>query len=1153
MKNNECIFREWKIPGLQKVLRIMKLTIFLLLISVISVFASKTYSQTKELTLNMKNSTVKEVLQNIEAQSQFYFMYSEKLVDVKREVSVNIKNKKINEVLDELFAGTNVSYKVKDRFILLTTPEVAGNNLTDLQQASISGKVTDSSGSPLPGVSVAVKGTTKGTVTDANGEYSLDNIPENAKLVFSFVGMRTQEILVEGQTFINVSMEDESIGIEEVVAVGYGTQKKVNLTGSIAQINSEILENRQVTNVGSALQGIIGNLNIQTISNSGGSIGQTPSYNIRGFTSINGGGPLVIIDGIPGSLDNLNPNDISSLTVLKDAASSAIYGARAAYGVILVSTKKGTTKSKVSYSSSMGSSYPAILPKHVSSVQYANAINDAARNSNIADIFGPEQIERMQRYMEDPKNTPTTIPDPANPNRWAYTLANDNVDWYKPGIWLRNAFNHRHDLNFSGGKENIQYYFSAGYLDQDGVLNWGDDNFKRINFVSNIQAEPLKWLKLNFQTRYARSKEDNPTPRSMYAGNWWHMMTGRPPFWMLYDPNGHYSWISGYYFMSGMEGKGRAITLNDDLWIKGSVEVTLTKGWKVYADYGWNTVNSNYKNHEVKTYDWAVDNTQYMGIDNNGMFESYYANNYNTFQVYSSYEKMYSGHYIKLLVGGQNELSNNNNLYGEAHDLITDNIGSMGVAVGNRNADDGISHWATLGYFARLNYNYKEKYLFEFNSRYDGTSKFPEGKRFGLFPSVSIGYNIAKEDFFEENVKFINELKLRASYGSLGNQSINNYMFYNTIPISTRLGYLINNERPAYMGTPGMVSSELTWEISNTTNFGFDIVAFKNKINFSFDVYTRKTLNMIGPAESLPVTLGTNVPKTNNADLVTDGFELFLGWSDRIGNNFDYNASFVLSDNSSKITRYNNPSKLIDNWYEGKTVGEIWGYETNGLIQTDEQLTNMADQSLFFAEWNKGDLEYKDLTNDGIINYGDRTVENHGDLKVIGNSTPSFSYGINFDCVWKEFDFKMFWQGIMRQDIFPSATDAQYYGFTGQSWNLSVWESTLDYWTEENENAFWPRPYVDAEAHKNRQPNSRYLINGAYARLKNIQFGYSLNKEILDKISMQKIRLFISAENVLTFTKAPENTDPETVTGSWGTGKTYTPLRSFSFGLNIDF
>lgn len=1098
------------------------------------------YAQSVKITISLKEVSLKDFFNAIEKQSSYKFSYREADVKEKHPVTISVKDETLQKALSEVLPARNLQFKIAANKIVITA---ADNQKKRLKK--VTGLVKDNKGEPVAGANVVEKGTINGIITDMEGQFSLETY-ENSVLQISFIGYQTQDIQITGKSNISVTLAEDSQTLDEVIVVGYGTQKKINLTGAVTQVSSEVIKDRQVSNIGQALQGTIANLQITTTGEPGG-VGTPSKFNIRGTTSLNGGEPLYLVDGVPASsINNLNPADIESVTVLKDAASAAIYGARGAYGVILITTKKGDmNKTTVSYSGMVAVNNPTKFPKMGNSLEFAETYNAAARNSGLSDPFPEEYISRIKQYMADPTSIPVTTPDSSDPTLYGFGNANANTDWFKE-YFKSGAFSHKHDLSVSGGNKTITYYMSAGYYDENGLLRHGDENYNRINVTANMHAAPLSWLRFDFRTRYSRGKTDNPYPYTNNNGNWFHFVGTRQPIWPARNPDGNFSLISN---LSTFTNGARSINRSNDLWLTGAVEIEPIKNWKINVDYSFNSQNNKNIGHEGEIYAYKIDGTKYPYYVNTSIDESVLMNNYNSLNMYTSYQKQINEHFFKALVGQQIELAQFYTLSGIRKDMMVDNIPSMGVATGSQYASDAISEWATIGTFARLNYNYDEKYLIEFNARYDGTSRFPKEKRFGFFPSVSIGYNIAKENFWPLKEK-IQDLKVRASYGSLGNQSVNNYLFYATVPINTQLGYLLNNKRPNYLGAPGLVSSELTWETSNTIDIGLDTQLFNNRLSFTFDWYSRKTLNMLGPAEALPTVLGASVPLTNNADLKTNGFELNIGWKDNINNKVDYHVSFILSDYVSKVTRYNNPTGLLSTYHEGQTIGEYWGYETNGLIQTEEQLKNMADQSLFYGTWNLGDVEYKDQNGDHIINYGKNTIDDHGDMKVIGNSTPRFSFGLNAGLNWKGFDLSMFFQGVAKRDIWMGGT--YFYGLLG-GYGSAVWKSTLDYWTENNKNAYWPKPYHTGEIDKNRQITNQYMQNAAYIRLKNLQIGYSIPPQILRKCNIQRLRIFLTGENLFTISSINENFDPEVDNGNFGSGKIYPLMRTFSCGLNLEF
>jgi len=1172
MKKKFCFDRNLKFSGLIKLLRVMKLTVFLLMVTVAGVFANKSYSQTKMINLNMRNATVKEVLNSIEEQSEFSFLYSENIIDINREVSVNIKNQKIDQILNELFEGTNVEYVIKDRFIVLTDFKIGDDVIAALEQNTISGTVTDESGQPLPGVTVVVKGTTQGTITDAEGNYSLSNVPENAILVFSFVGMRTHEIPIEGKSLINVVLAEDTIGIEEVVAVGYGTQKKINLTGSVDVVSGEKLANRPAANVSLLIQGTAPNLNIN-LTNRGGEPGAAASWNIRGLGSINGNdAPLILVDGVEMDVNNLDPETIESVSVLKDASASAIYGARAPFGVVLITTKKGKKGKGFSlqYNNNLASASPIKLPHLQDSYTYVTAFNQAIANAGKAQKFSDEQVERVKNYLDG------TYPyeyDPDNPPNTVFAgrhMGNANYDW--PHILFKNnAFTQKHNLNASGQTENTQYYISGGFYDQEGMLNWANDSYKRYNVLGNLTSQVTNWLSFDFSTKFAREETDWILGhRVNNRENFLDFMLITYPTQPYYNTNGTIQMP----LIKLLQDGGREKAKKHDLWLTFGAELEPIKGWETRLSYNYNHMAREHTETPKPVYveegDGGIGN---IGKNSYGYEVQLSQSNYALFNAVSSYEKTIDGHYFKILSGYEQEEKYYTSLYGTGDQLITPVVPSISTSLGTTTVDDALYHWATQGIFGRLNYNYKEKYLLEFSARYNGSSRFAKDSRWGFFPSVSAGYNISKENFWAAVEPYINILKIRGSYGSLGNQNVTNYLYLASVPVHSQLDHLIDGERPNYANTPGLISSDLTWETITTLDVGIDAGFLNNRLGLVADWYERITTNMFGPSLSLPDVLGTSAPFSNNAELSTKGFEIVLSWKDRISSDFSYNVKFTLGDNKSTILKYKNDEGLIDTWYEGKEVGEIWGLTSDGLIQSAEE--EMPDQSYYYKKWGPGDMKYMDLTDDGIIDPGTRTLDDHGDLSVIGNSSPRYNVGITSGFNWKGIDFNMFWQGVGKRDFYPNGYDILFWGLWEAANNntsgLMKDSPCIDYWRPADEtnflgpntDAYLPKPYSSKETRKNRQTQTRYLLNAAYLRLKNLQVGYTIPNRISNKVFLQKARIYISGENLLLLTNLPGVYDPETMFASsyaYGggfkkvtTGAIYPLSRTFSIGINLTF
>lgn len=1012
----------------------------------------------------------------------------------------------------------------------------------------VSGVVLDEDGyTTIIGANVLVKGMNTGAITNIEGQFQLKANPSDI-LVISYIGYKTQEILVGNSSDLRITLAPDVEFLDEVVVVGFGKQKRMNLTGAVEQVDEKVLANRPVANMGLALQGTVGNLNISPNGGPGGEV----NYNVRGATSINSSSaPLFIVDGIPvEEIDNLNPSDIKTITVLKDAASAAIYGARAAYGVILITTKEGKGKTKISYSGLVSSSSAIQMPRMTNSLEFAEAYNVAALNSGQNPYFSEEHIERIKAYMADPKNTPSNIPNPSNPDLWSYaTLANDNVDWYD-AYFKSNTINQKHDVTISGGDEKTNYYVGLGYFREGGLLRYANENHERYNLTANLHFTPLSWMKVDLRTRLVRDDMDSPSSgQNNDIGNWWHQATTRWPNWSLKDPNGNWSQASNM----PRQWEGRMHDRKNQVNVMGALEIEPLKDWKINLEVSYrNSANRNADQMKPFAWQYTVSGDPVMNTTN-WYQESMTQSDYYVANLYTSYQKLINKHFLSATIGQQAELSEYKYLYGKALNLVSLDLPSLGVAVGDQSTRGTLSHWATTGTFMRFGYNYDERYLIEFNGRYDGTSKFQRGDRFGFFPSVSAGYNIAREEFWP--IKDISTLKIRGSYGSLGNQNVDNYLYLNKVAINAKNSYILNGELPNTLAAPGLVSTDLTWEESRTIDIGLDAAMLNNRLNFSFDWYTRSTLGMFGPANAYPSVLGTSVPKMNNADMETKGFELNIGWRDKIGDDLFYNVNFILSDNKSEVTKYNNPTNILSTYYEGKRIGEVWGYETTGLIQTEEQLKNMPDQSYIYGQWSLGDVEYKDISGDGKIDKGKNTLDDHGDLKVIGNTEARYRYSINMGATWKGFDFNMFWQGVGKRDYVPAETGnagVLFWGLTG-GFGQNIYKNHLDYWSPENIKAYYPKPYSSWETTKNHHTQTRYLQNAAYLRLKNIQLGYTINPALTSKIGLSRVRVYMSGENLVTFSPIAENFDPEQTYGSYGAGKTYPYYKTISFGLNVDF
>ena len=973
---------------------------------------------------------------------------------------------------------------------------------------------------------------------------------------------------------INVTLEIDNQILEEVVVVGYGTQKKVNLTGSVSVIDSKAFESVPVANAVQALQGQVPGLNIY--SNKGGGLNQKQSINVRGIGTIGEGSTgdaLILIDGMEADIFSVNPQDIESISVLKDAAASSIYGSRAPFGVVLVTTKKGKAgKAQINYNNSFRLSSPINMPSSLDSYTYALFFNDAGYNSGWGSYNWVSQtrLQRIKDYM-DGKISYTTIPLNGS-NTWAdgYQEGNDNIDYYNL-FFKKNVFAHEHNFSVNGGTDKIQYYLSANYLDQDGTLRMGEDYSKRYTMSAKISAQLSRAVSLSSNTRFVRNDFVQPT----HMNDSFFSDIGRQcwPVKPLYDPNGNL--FDDH--VQQMKNGGRKTERNTWLYQQFNLTIEPIKGWRLIGDLSYR-YNTQYAHEDLLTISQiGVDGvTKVRSWDeNSSVSESSFASDYFNVNLYTDFEKTFAkSHHLKALAGFQAEANNYRNIWAQKIGITYPGKPTINTSTGidkdgkviAPNVSGGHNRWSTAGFFGRVNYDFQEKYLVEANLRYDGSSRFRSDDRWGFFPSASLGWNIAREEFFQPATRIMNTLKLRASYGSLGNQNTTAlYPTYTVMGTGTSDKWLMNGVKPNIAWAPALVSYDLTWEKIRTWNVGIDIGLFNNRLTGSFDYFIRNTNDMVGPSEKLPATLGIAVPPSNNTDLRTAGWELELMWKDRLQNGLNYSLRFTLADSRTKITRYSNPSGLIDSFYEGKYCGEIWGYETIGIARTDDEMAEHVGslvnggQSALGQDWQAGDIMYSDLNEDGKIDAGARTLDNHGDLKRIGNSTPRYNVGIDLSADWKGFDFRMFWQGTLKRDYFQGS-----YYFWGANGSQGYWFSTAlkgheDYFRNDessplgvNLNSYYPRPLLNTN--KNQQCQTKYLQNAAYMRLKNLQIGYTLPRKIVQKMGVQNLRFFASGENLLTITDLVKFFDPETIeSGSFAHGYAYPLSRTYAFGLNITF
>lgn len=1020
---------------------------------------------------------------------------------------------------------------------------------------TVKGVVTDK-GEPIIGANIMVKGTTNGTITDIDGKFSLSNVPENGTLVVSFIGYLSQEIKVGKQQNLTVELKEDNQTLDEVIVVGYGSQKKANLTGSVGQVDSKVLESRPIMNASSALQGTIPNLQITPQS---GAPGATVELNVRGTTSINGGGPLVLVDGVEMSLSLLNPNDIANVTVLKDAAASAIYGVRAAYGVILVTTKTAgnNLKTTVSYSGNVSLATPTILPDMVeSSWEHAEFINRAAGNASATLPFLPESIEKMKAYANDPMNNPE------------YEVVGGSLRYYgysnlKDEMLKKVTPAHTHNVNISGGNEKTKFYSSIGYVNQSGMYKHGDNSYQRLNTRLNVDNQTTPWLKLGAKVLYNYTTQDTP---HKYKDDVWQSMVFNSPASMIKpwaaDPRyPEYNVFDGMYMENNtiaiLDQGGRDLNKNHDVWLTGSADFTFMKGWKARVDFTYNLNYTNKSEHrkEVDMFTSLFETSK--GDTSNDDYKRTNINkDYYSFNAYTEYERTFAQkHYLKAMLGFNQELTKYNTFYGQRKMMLSQDLPSLGLASGQQTVGEDGYEWALRGGFFRLNYIYSDRYLLEVNGRYDGTSRFPSDNRFVFLPSFSAAWRISEEKFMESTRSVLDNLKVRASYGILGNQLLSasswsgNTKYYPYVPFmasGTSDNWIFGNEKALLMNPATLVTSDLTWEQAKTINVGVDVTMFKQRLDFSFDYYQRTTSDMLVKV-AYPDVLGTTAPPSNRAELRTNGWEMSLKWRDRIGKDFSYDLGFILSDSQAEITKYDNPTGSLTDRYVGQKIGEIWGYETEGIFQSDEEVKNHPSQTkIKNATWKAGDIKYKNLNDDNEISNGKNTLEDHGDLKVIGNETPRYQYGITANLTYKNFYLNIFMQGVGKRDFWP--TNQAFWPAATEYYCTQKWFIT-DSWTEDHRDAYFARPIVKDT--RNQQKQTRYLQDASYLRMKNLSIGYHIPAVWLKKIYLSNATVYVSGENLFEFSKIKGPYDPEAARGNGS--MLYPFMRTYSLGLNLTF
>lgn len=1136
--------------------RKMKLILFLVSVTFLQLSAVNGYAQKASIDLHLSNVSLKEAIQAIEKQTEFVFFYSTEEVDLTKKVDVNIRKGNIEGILSDVFR--DYSYRIENRKILLTPKPTQKSH-------KITGTVKDHTGESIIGANISVKGTTNGTITDIDGGFTLEVPSDNAEIIISYIGYKPQEIALKGKTTLNVVLAEDTQSLNEVVVVGYGTQKKANLTGAVSVANMDnVVGSRPVTSMSKALEGAVPGLQIKTEN---AAPGASSKINIRGTTNITGAEPLILMDNVPVDINTINPNDIESITVLKDASSAAIYGARAAYGVILLTAKKGSKDEipRFNYSTNLTVSKPYELIEKAGVYETVKAFKDFGYST----YWSGQDVDKWLSYLDEYQQNPSKYPD-------GYTMEGSTPyqlrlnDIAKDMTQKGGGFEQMHNLSVNGGTARTAYRFSFGYTDQNGVLVSDKDRYTRMNISSYLSSDVTKWLTAQLTINYAKGKTSAPNTNG--GGDPWNIMTQLPG----YSPLGYYN--NGdeelpFRTPRNLINLLEPIETNDEVFrALGKIIVSPLKDLKIIGEFTYDKKNTRKDRYDKKVDFVQGTNFLVESTKTNSFYRKDMSNTqYMAANIYASYEKEFGGHNFAL-TGGFNSENNRYELLWESKtDMINPDLPSISSATGTLDGKDSYSEYAILGAFYRLTYDYNGKYLFETNGRYDGSSKFPSGHRFGFFPSFSLAWRLSEENFMK-NIDFLSNLKLRGTYGNIGNQVIPAYQFLSVMSPAKSI-WLGSGETQFWtLNTPGLVSQNFSWEKVQTVNGGIDLGLFKNRFTASFDYYVRRTKDMFGPSADLPDVLGTTAPFMNSADLKTKGWELQLDWRDKIGS-VNYSIGFNLFDSQATITRFENATgNLANNWdtnadgekdanfYTGKKMGEIWGYVTDRYYTVDDFVEGSLDANLKngklkdgipyikgTATPNPGDILYKDLNGSGDISQEENTVHNPGDRKIIGNNTPRYHFGITGGAAWKGFDFSFFIQGIGKRDV---------WAVSQLSWPLcgefsALHANTLDYWMPDKTDSYYPRIYQrDGEnSARNRYTQTKYLSNGAYWRIKNITLGYTFPQEWLTRIKINQVRVFVSGEDLFTKHHLAKGQDPELTTS----GAVYPLMTKYSFGLNVSF
>lgn len=1090
----------------KKFLNIMRISTLFMFVCIFSSYASNISSQTAKVNITNARMTIGAFINQVEKETGYMFVYNKGEVDANKIVSLKKGKNTVADCLNNIFGGTGISYVFEDGYVVLTK-HVQIQDTTVVQQSgkTVKGVVTDETGLSVIGANVFVEGTSLGTITDMDGNFSLEVPSVNAVLVVSYIGYVEQRLPVKNRKNWSIVLKEDAQNLDEVVVVGYGTQRKGNIATSVSTVRAEMLQNRPVQTVGEALQGQIPGLSVT----SKGAPGESPSLQLRGSSvlkSDNSTAPLVLVDGVPADFNFLNPEDIESINVLKDAASAAIYGSRAANGVLLITTKRGKMgKPTFRYNGSVGVNTPMYMPKSISSVEYARIMNEAESNMGRAPLYSDDDIAQFASG--------------ADPNRYP------NTDWLD--LVIQNSVTTRHALETSGGTEKIKYLVSAGVDHQTGVFPNTQQNV--FNVRSSTDISITKKFGISFDLRYQlRDMKALNNQEDIYK-----QIIGSDPTMVAYYTDGTYGYNSGFFtnpLVALYEG-GEKLTNRHEASGIFKLDYEIIEGLKFT---GIANVKYTFKNEESRNRKMFYTNFFTQEVFEKGENSFSDRRDYNAYynlQALLSYKKSFGVHNLDILAGYQQESQNSDWLKGARSGYPTDIVWELNPGPKDNWSNDGNGeHWALASFIGRINYDYDNKYILSLSMRSDASSRFAKGSRWSTFPSVAAAWRISQESFMEGTREFLDDLKIRASWGQTGSATgLGLYPSYTLISTS---GMILNNTYQQIASLKTIGNPDLTWEHSDMLNLGLDVKMLNSRLNFTGEYYVKNTKDIL-LAMPVPLEYGFGKPNVNVGQVRNKGWELSLGWNDRI-NDFGYSISGNLSDNRNEVIDLGDtgPWKGANTYTDvGLPFNSIYGYESMGLFQSDEEVAGAPFQNSNTAA---GDVRYKNQNGDEKIDANDRVV--------LGDPNPHFLYGLNLAFDYKNFDLSMFFQGIGKKDRIIQDN------FVRPFDDSSIFEHHLDYWRTDNTVATYPRVLNKDDGAYNYQQSDFWMINAGYLRMKNLQLGYTIPRELLRSAGFDRIRLYFSANNLFTISDFVPGMDPESAKSV-----SYPFARTYSFGLNVQF